>query len=136
MSEENKTLRDAQFRKGVSISFFNASNTAIEAVKLTSGKTIKPKGKKASKSDPRVKVLDDIRFYRDGLLKDYIKYYTDVISSVGENFNPADSVKKLEKCQTKADLKTVWLSFSAEERKHPDVKKVAKMLQTKFNEKA
>ena len=33
-NEQEKIMKDAQYRKGLSIAFFNATNAAVEMVKL------------------------------------------------------------------------------------------------------
>lgn len=152
-NENEKIMKDAQYRKGLSIAFFNANNAAVELVKLEMGlepkmmvsevkkvlkKDIKPGKvvKLASKMKP-VSITSRIVFYRDWMLEEHKTYYANVIAQVGVNYNPETSIEKLRAAKTLEDLRIAWVLLSADERKNVEVRKVAAELKTKYtNEKA
>lgn len=139
-------MKDAQYRKGLSIAFFNANNVAVQMVemeakikpplmKVTAGKV--KKGKKVKKIKTTVKpasLTDRIVFYRDWLIKEHADYYARVIAPVGVNFKPEDSIAKLMAAKTLPDLQTAWKLLSEDERHDPSVLKVAKELRKKYND--
>ena len=126
MSIENeKIIKDAQYRKGLSIAFFNATNAAIELVKTRMSVIQKL-------VDNEESFKEEIVNYRDWLLEEHKKYYSTVVMSVGINFSPTETIKKLNATTDKQSFKSVWLSLSEDERHHEEVKKVAKLLKEKF----
>lgn len=121
---DDKLIKDAQYRKGLSIAFFNATNAAIELIKKEGGSVEDKKGA--------------IVMYRDWLLEEHKTYYANVIAKIGGHFSVKDTVEKLKTTTTLASLKSVWLAISADERAHPDIVKVAQEMKAKLipNEKA
>jgi hypothetical protein len=118
--DNDKIIKDAQYRKGLSIAFFNATNAAISLIG-----TIQPT------TDPdyyKTRLVE----IRDWLLEEHKTYYATVIANVGVNFNPEDTIKKLKATTDKQSFKSVWLSLSEDERHHEEVKKVAKELKDKY----
>lgn len=115
--DKNQELifKDAQYRKGLSIAFFNATNAAIEMMKATSNVT-----------------LDNFHHWRDLLLDEYNAYYARVIASVGEHYDSKVSIKRLQATKTKPELTAVWMSMSEDERRNPEVRKVAYELREKY----
>lgn len=124
MATDEKVIKDAQYRKGLSIAFFNAINNATEIVKLEV--VVNPD-----------KIKERITFYRDWLLEEHKNYYATVIANVGVNYKAADSIAKLKATKTLEDLQSAWRLLSADERKDTEIIKVAQDLQKtyKTNEK-
>lgn len=153
-NEQDKNIKDAQFRKGLSIAFFNATNAAIEMVKMEQAMglfqvkplldvKIKPfkkgkKGKTAKKTTARVTVNtgmtveERIVYWRDLLIKQHSEYYAAVIAPVGVNFEPTDSISRLNAATDLKSLYSAWLSLSEDERHHADVIKVKDELKAKY----
>ncbi len=118
--DNDKIMKDAQYRKGLSIAWFNATNSAISLIG-----TIQPT------TDPdyyKTRLVE----IRDWLLEEHKTYYATVIANVGVNFNPEDTIKKLNATTDKQTIKTVKLTISEDERHHEKVKKVAKELKEKY----
>lgn len=112
---DEKILKDAQYRKGLGIAFFNATNAAIEIIKLL------PPG------DEEYKKLNLI-FWRNWLLEEHKTYYATVIAGVGAVYKAEDTIKKLKQSKTKDELRLVWISISEDERRDGEIIKVAKEL--------
>ncbi len=121
--ENNKLIKDAQYRKGLSIAFFNATNSAIT---LCTGMNIHEEA-----------TLKKVAEIRDFFLTEYQNYYATVISNVGVNYKSEDSIAKLEATKTKEELNKVWRELSEDERRDGEVRKVAQKLNKKYkNEEA
>ena len=118
---DDKILKDAQYRKGLSIAFFNATNAAIELYK-----TIHSEGCMQEETHQFIKET------RDWFLEEHKTYYAEVIANVGSNYNAKESIDKLKKVKTKKELSDTWLSFSEDERHDGDIRKVAKELKDKL----
>lgn len=143
-NENEKIIKDAQYRKGLSIAFFNATNAAVEIIKLeglqtdlfkkpTKGKKGKTKSKKTIINPLEVR----LQLWRNWLLKEHQEYYANVIAQVGVNYKSEDSIAKLKTAKNMDELKNAWISLSADERKDAEIKKVAQELKAKYsNEKA
>src|SRR3990167_5643941 len=117
MADNNeKIIKDAQYRKGLSIAFFNAANVAIEIVK----KEFEFRNADENKPD----VEKRLRFWRDWLLEEHKNYYATVIANVGVNFKVEETIKKLESTKSLAELQNIWLSLSEDERRNDAVIKV------------
>lgn len=123
-SQEEKILKDAQYRKGLSIAFFNATNAAIS---LCSGMNVHEK-----------ETLNKIVELRDFFLEEHKNYYAKVISAVGLNYNKDQAIEKLNKAKTIEDLQTAWRMLSQDERADKDIIGVAQKAKVKLttNEKA
>lgn len=116
---DDKVLKDAQYRKGLSIAFFNATNAAIE---LTKGY------KFANEEEQRKAIVET----RNWLLEEHKTYYNTVLSAVGDNFNPAEAIEKLKAAQNYEELSMVWRLISADERRHEEIIKAAKEMKARF----
>lgn len=117
MATEDKIIKDAQYRKGLSIAFFNAVNNATQIVEL----------EKANHwSEEQIK--ERISYWRDWLLEEHKDYYSKVIAQVGLPYNSTETIEKLKKAETKEELRLMWLALSADEKHDGDVLKVAKEL--------
>lgn len=135
--DEDKVIKDAQYRKGLSIAFFNATNVAIEMLKLlpaTAFKKVveKGKGKKKTKTTIAITREEKLVEIRNWLLDEHKKYYAEVIAKVGTNYSVEKSLARLAKVKNQAELNSVWLSFSEDERHDGDIRKLAQSLQEKF----
>lgn len=102
--EHDKLIKDAQYRKGLSIAFFNATNAAIELVK-------------DEKIDSKGDILKLVVEFRDFFLKEHATYYSNVIAKVGVNFKPEETKAKLDKAVSLDSLKFIWQSLSEDERR-------------------
>lgn len=121
--ENNKLIKDAQYRKGLSIAFFNATNSAISL--------IAPR-----EIADRDEVLKEVVRVRDFFLTEYQNYYATIIANVGINYKAEDSIAKLKDTKTKEELNKVWRELSEDERRDGDIIKVAQELNKKYkNEK-
>ena len=112
-----KLLKDAQYRKGLSIAFFNATNCATEMVKAE-GKITKKRFIK----------------WRDWFLAEHTKYYAETIAKVGVAYDPQDAIQKLKKTSNLDELKGAWIGLSEDERRDAEVIGVKKQLKEKYEE--
>jgi predicted S18 family serine protease len=106
--EHDKLIKDAQYRKGLSIAFFNATNAAIELVKImgfTDKKTM----------------LSSVIEARDFFLEEHKTYYANVIAKIGVAYKPEETKAKLSKAKSLEELKSVWLSLSEDERRDKEI---------------
>lgn len=123
----NKVIKDAQYRKGLSIAFFNATNSAIA---LLSAPRVLFESK--TPEETKAKIVE----IRDWMLEEHKKYYAEVIASVGVPYNSAEAIKKLTEATSRAELHKIWVSLTEDERHDGDVLKVVKELTQKYpNEK-
>ena len=106
---EEKILKDAQYRKGLSIAFFNATNSAIALV--------------ANRTMDMPDALKEVVRIRDLLLEEHKNYYAKVIANVGQNYVAEDTIKKLAKTKNIEELKSLWLSLSEDERRDGEILK-------------
>jgi hypothetical protein len=123
MKNENNNSRDeaiksAQFRKNLSIAFFNSTNSAIEMVKLL------PKKKTISKKT--------FEKWRDYFLEEHKKYYAEVMAKIGVSYKASESIEKLRATKTLEELKSAWTMLSADERADAEIRKVVFELKAKF----
>lgn len=116
---DEKVLKDAQYRKGLSIAFFNATNAAIE---LTKGY------KYPDEEAQKIAIMG----IRNWLLAEHRTYWATVINSVGGNYKPGSSIEKLNLTTNYEELGSMWRMLSEDERRDPEVIKVAKELKAKF----
>lgn len=119
MVPDNKILKDAQYRKGLSIAFFNATNAAVEFAKING---------LAGVLDPKKFIAE----WRDWFLEEHKTYYATVIANVGMNYKVEESLKELKKVKTLPDLLRVWQSFSADERGNDVLIKEVQNIRAKF----
>lgn len=114
----DQVIKDAQYRKGLSIAFFNATNAAIE---LTKNEKIT--GKKL-----RNKIVE----VRDWLLEEHKTYYATVIANVGTNYKPEETIKRLKATKTLEDLRSTWQLLSEDERQDKEIKKIVHSLKKTY----
>lgn len=117
---DEKILKDAQYRKGLSIAFFNATNAAIELVKSRPIADIDIK--------EALKLVTEVR---DFFLDEHKEYYARVIAKVGTSYNPAETIKKLKATKTLEELRKAWQLLSEDERQDVEIKKEVKALKVK-----
>lgn len=123
-NENDKIIRDAQYRKGLSIAFFNATNSAIALLTPM-----------VDKGTDLSLILNKVFEIRDKMLEEHKNYYATVIANVGVNYRAEDSIAKLKETKTKEELDTAWRMLSADERRDGEIIKVAQQLKKKYNEK-
>ena len=118
MASDEKIIKDAQYRKGLSIAFFNATNATIALI----GSLTRAGDDMGSDTD----VQGFIKRWRDWLLEEHKDYYSRVIAGVGATYKAEETIKRLRQCDTKEKLRLVWLSISEDERRDGEIIKVAK----------
>jgi hypothetical protein len=118
---QDRNIRDAQYRKGLSIAFFNATNAAVEATKQ-SGKTF-----------PTLEdYLAEIVKIRNFFIEEHKNYYSAVVAQAGTNYSVEEAVKKLRACKNLEALHVVWLEFSEDERRDMEIARVAQEVKKKY----
>jgi hypothetical protein len=119
MSTNNdQVIKDAQYRKGLSIAFFNATNSAIS---MCQGMNVHEKT-----------TLDKIIELRDLFLDEHKKYYAEVIANVGNNYDSKTTIEKLKTSKNIDELKSLWISLSEDERRDGDIIKEVNLLKKKY----
>lgn len=118
--DNEKIIKDAQYRKGLSIAYFNSLNSAIELAKVM------------FPDMPGVDVKVFITEWRDYFLEEHKNYYAKVIANVGSNFNIEEGKEKLEKTNNLEELQLAWVLLSEDERRHKDIRKLAIELRKKY----
>lgn len=116
---DEKILKDAQYRKGLSIAFFNATNSAVALVATR-------------QIADREEAIKEICRIRDFFLEEHKIYYATVIANVGVNYRVEESISKLKATKTLEDLQTAWRLLSEDERRDGEIIKVAKELKAKY----
>lgn len=123
-NQNEQIIKDAQYRKGLSIAFFNATNSAISMVSNM-------------KLENSAEALKMVFTLRDTFLEEHKNYYATVIANVGVNYRAETSIAGLKECKTMEDLQTTWRLLSEDERRDGEIIKVAQEIRDKFkNEKA
>ena len=113
---DEKLIKDAQYRKGLSIAFFNATNSAIAM--LTADKI----------NMTSTEMEEYITKWRNWFLNTHKEYYATVIANVGVNYRASETIEKIRACTTKAELSKLWQAISEDERKDGEIRKVVKEL--------
>lgn len=111
MTNKDTNIKDAQYRKGLSIAFFNANNAAISLL-TTFGEL-----KNATK--PNIK--KSIIYWRDFFLAEHQEYYASVIENVGKNYKVEETIARLEKAKNLQELKSLFISLAEDERQDQQV---------------
>lgn len=119
-NNSEKLIRDAQYRKGLSIAYFNSLNAAVELTKaiIAKGNT------EDINKNPRI-VLDMLYKFRDEFIAEHDDYYARVIANVGVSYSVANAVEKLEAVKSLDELRNVWVGFSEDERRDPKIRETA-----------
>lgn len=101
---ENKNfenvLRDAQFRKGLSIAYFNSLNSAIEMLKVKLPYTKTPE---ESTDEGKQKTLE---YWHKYFLDQYSKFHAENISSIGIEKIAPSVVEGLDKAKQRYENTT------------------------------
>lgn len=113
-NNDDSVIKNAQYRKGLSIAFFNATNAAIELCK----------GMNVHEESTIKKVVE----LRDFFLSEHKNYWATVIEKVGNNYDVAETIKRLKAVKNITELKTVWIALSEDERRDEKVIEVVKQL--------
>ena len=116
---DDKILRDAQYRKGLSIAFFNATNSAIN---LIAGQDF------GNQKETLAKVVE----VRDFFLEEHKKYYSEVIAQIGKPYDCGQTIKKLKETKTLEELETAWLNLSEDERRDGDIIREVNLLKKSY----
>ena len=117
-SQDDKIIQNAQYRKSLSIAFFNATNAAIEMCK----------GLNIHEEKTKEKIIE----VRDWFLEEHKNYYASVIANIGQNYETKESIAKLKEVKTLEDLQTAWRLLSEDERRDGEIIKVAQLLKKSF----
>jgi len=86
----DKAMRDAQFRKGISIAYFNAINSAISLITAPSAIT-------GTKTNEETQYL--IEKWRDYFLDEYAKFHAENIATIGVDKISPTVVEGLDKAK-------------------------------------
>lgn len=122
-----KIIRDAQYRKGLSIAYFNSLNAAIELVKVELGEM----GSGVRDLEEGY-IRNAISLWRDWFLEEHKEYYATVIASLGVNYDRKESIKQIKAAKNLEGLKNVWLLFSEDERQDDEIIKVKNETKKKY----
>lgn len=104
---DEQILKNAQYRKGLSIAFFNSLNSAIS---MCQGMNVHEKA-----------TLDKVIELRDFFLDEHKKYYTEVIANVGKNYDTKETIEKLKVAKSLDELKGLWIGLSEDERRDGEI---------------
>jgi len=107
MDNNEQLIKNAQYRKGLSIAFFNATNSAIALVQTDFIKD----------TDLKKFIVD----WRDFFLEEHKNYYAEVIARVGNTYDSKETIMKLQTAKSMDELRTLWVSLSEDERRDGDV---------------
>lgn len=120
--EKDQIIKNAQYRKGLSIAFFNATKSSISLV----GEMMKH----GYMDEEDIK--DKIQKYRNWMLEEHKTYYLTVVANVGVNYNAEDSIKKIKATKSLEELKQAWLLLSEDERRDGEIIKVVNQLKKTY----
>jgi hypothetical protein len=120
LQQQNIQIRDAQYRKGLSIAFFNANNLAITLVSTDK--------EYYTEDELKVKIIS----WRNFFLKEHEDYYSKVISPIGCLYDKNETIKLIESATGMEDLKDIWLSLSQDERNDVDIIKIKDEIKKKY----
>ena len=108
MENYDKIMADAQYRKGMSIAFFNSTNSAIELLKFTANYMPPMRGDEDIKAE--------LVKWRDWSLAEHLKNYAEVIAKIGQPFDPNVAIAKLDSAKDMSEVRKIWLALSEDER--------------------
>lgn len=119
MNNDERILKDAQYRKSLAIAFFNATNAAIQL--LSTDKEY------YDANELKEKIVE----LRNWFLEEHKNYYA-VIAQVGVNYVAKDTIAKLQATTNLDELKSVWLSLSEDERRDGEILITKEALKIKY----
>lgn len=141
-------MKVADFKRNISIAFFNANNVAATLVELEAkmypklmeaeATKVLKKGMKAGKKKKLavkmkpVSLTSRLEFYRDWLIKEHSKYYAKVIEPVADNFRKEDAIGRLKATKNMEELRALWVLLSEDERYNEEIIKVKEQLKAKY----
>lgn len=114
-----KSIKTAQDRKDFAIAFYNATNNAIEMVKLQTATTTE---------DAQEKIVK----WRDWFLSEHAKYREEVTEKIGAVVQVGTAKDKLKATKNVAELQKAWLTLTQDERQDPDVYRLCQELKEKY----
>ncbi len=120
---EEQLIKDAQYRKGLSIAFFNATNNATQIMEL-----------KDTSNLTEEQIQKQIQFWRDWLLEEHKKYYSEVIANIGKKYDSKETIEKLKAAKSLEELKSVWISLSEDERRDGEIIEATNKLKKQYEE--
>jgi len=116
----DSVIKNAQYRKGLSIAFFNATNATIELLKDDNSKT---------EEELKEKIIK----WRSWFLEEHKNYYATVIEKIGVNYEAKESIEKLNKAKTIEELRTTWVNLSEDERRDPEIIAVTQLIKQQLS---
>lgn len=122
MDNNERIIKDAQYRKGLSIAFFNANNLAVTLVSTDK--------EYYTEEELKTKIVD----WRNFFLKEHETYYANVVSPIGCLFDKKETIKLIESATGMEDLKDIWLSISQDERSDDDIIKIKNEIKKKYED--
>lgn len=124
-NSDERVIKNAQYRKGLSIAFFNATNNAIEMMRLhVANLNVKPTPEE---------IVAHVKSFRDALLEEHKNYYATVIEKISGNYKAAETIERLKKKSTDVDsLRLEWVLLSEDERRDKDIIKAVQKLKAKY----
>ena len=112
MTDKDKSIKTAQWRKDSSINYFNSLNAALTL--LSALNTLNDLDAPAMKKF--------IVEWRDWFIAEHDKYYDANIANIGI-FDRKLSIARINATTTVDELKRVWISMSQDERVDADILK-------------
>lgn len=124
--EHDQVIKNAQYRKNLSIAFFNSTNAAIEMVKLEFGAL--------HSANPTIErlMVERLEFWRTNFLEAHKRYYATVIESIGADFNVEETLARIAKVENMEQLQLLWVSLSQDERNNPEVFAAAQLKKNEY----
>ena len=120
-TNQQKLIQDAQWRKGMSIAYFNSLNASISLVTA--------QGTRFGSED---EMLESINKYKNHFIEQHNMYYTKNIAPIGVQVNIKGAIAKAQEAKTLEELKAVWLKFSELERQNPEIKSAVNILKETY----
>lgn len=103
---EDQALRDAQYRKSLSIAYFNSVNSAIELAKVKQPEDIK----------------EFIKEWRDWFIEEHKEHYLKSVAQIGLKYDKDATIKLLQASKDFNELQAKWVAISQDERNDPDIR--------------
>ncbi len=135
---DEKIIKDAQYRKGLGIAWFNSNNGAVEMVKLDHAlgifnqqPIIIKKGK--TKIVKKIVTLEDrLDFWQDRMLKKYDEFYSTIVANIGTTYSAPETIARINSATTIEELKSIWITLSESERYDATILKAKEILKKKL----
>lgn len=119
---DERIWKDINYRKNLSIAFFNANNLAVTLVSTDK--------EYYTEEELKTKIVD----WRNFFLKEHETYYANVVSPIGCLFDKKETIKLIESATGMEDLKDIWLSISQDERSDDDIIKIKNEIKKKYED--